>query len=222
VNPVADRLEAVRERIRRAGGSPESVTVVAVTKGRTIKEAKQAVEAGIVDLAENYAPELLEKARALADAPVTWHFIGNLQRNKVKVVAPLAKVIQSIWRWEVAEEVSRRAPQARIFVQVNLDAFGPSSSIAPTGRGGCLPEVAPSLVERCRGAGLDVVGLMAVGPHGGAEAAREGFRTVARLAGELGLREVSIGMSEDLEVAVQEGSTMLRLGRVLFEDWPFR
>jgi PLP dependent protein len=211
---VVERIDAVRRRIRRAGGN--GVTLVAVTKGFGPDAVRAALAAGLTAVGENYAQELRAKAAELGDATseVRWHFIGRLQRNKVRQLAPLVDVWQSVDRPELVDEVARRAPGARVLVQVD-----------PTGeprKGGAAWEDVATLVRRCRAAELQVTGLMAVGPDGPPELARPGFRRLVALADELELRERSIGMSADLEVAVEEGSTMVRIGRDLFGPRPQR
>jgi PLP dependent protein len=130
----------------------------------------------------------------------------------VRVLAGVVDVWQTIDRPVLVDEVARRAPGARIMVQVNV-------SDEPR-KGGCAPGETPALVTAARDAGLEVVGLMTVGRTGPPDAAREGFRMLRDLADEVGVRQRSMGMSEDLEVAVSEGSTMVRVGTALFGDRP--
>jgi pyridoxal phosphate enzyme (YggS family) len=211
---VADGLAEVRRRIERAGGGPE-VAVLAVTKGFGPEAMAAAVAAGCPAVGENYAQELLAKLDALGALDVPRpevHFIGRLQSRKVRTVAGVVDVWQSIDRSVLVDEVAKRAPGARIMVQVNV-------SDEPQ-KGGCTPAEAPGLVAAARGAGLEVEGLMTVGRTGPPDAAREGFRMLRRLADEVGVRQRSMGMSEDLEVAVSEGSTMVRVGTALFGERP--
>jgi hypothetical protein len=211
---VADRLAEVRRRIERAGGGPE-VAVLAVTKGFGPEAMAAVVAAGCPAVGENYAQELLAKLDALGALDVPRpevHFIGRLQSRKVRTVAGVVDVWQSIDRSVLVDEVAKRAPGARIMVQVNV-------SDEPQ-KGGCTPAEAPGLVAAARGAGLEVEGLMTVGRTGPPDAAREGFRMLRRLADEVGVRQRSMGMSEDLEVAVSEGSTMVRVGTALFGERP--
>jgi pyridoxal phosphate enzyme (YggS family) len=212
---LASRLRTVEARIAAAGG--RAVRVIAVTKGFGPEAAAAALAIGHVDLGENYAQELIGKAASLADpqrASVRWHFLGRLQRNKVKALAPLVTLWQSVDRTSVGAEIARRAPGAAVLVQVNLTG--------EPQKGGCeWREVAP-LVSELRARELDVRGLMGVGPVGPAEGARDGFRRLVATAEELALVERSIGMTDDLEVAVEEGSTMVRIGRALFGPRPPR
>jgi PLP dependent protein len=211
MSSVADRLEAVRRRIDSAGRDPDDVRIVAVTKSFGVDAVRGALEAGLADIGENYAQELVAKAEALASAAgpaPRWHFVGQLQRNKVRTVAPLVDLYQSVDRPSLGEEIAKRAHAAAVLVQVNL-TDDPS-------RGGCQPAEALGLVRELGDLGLDVRGLMAVAPLGPPGVARQAFRTVRDLADRAGLPERSYGMSDDLEDAVAEGTTMLRLGTALF------
>jgi len=207
---VLANLERVRDRIAGAGGDPERVTVLAVTKGHGIDAVRAALAVGLVDIGEDRAHELAAKAEELGDGSPEprWHFIGQLQRNKVRSVAHLVHVWQSVDRLRLGEEISKRSPGAKVLVEVNL-TDDPS-------RGGAKPALVPGLVEGLRDLGLRVDGLMAVGPMEPPDAVRAGFRAVRALADELGLAQRSMGMSDDLELAVEEGSTMVRVGSALF------
>jgi pyridoxal phosphate enzyme (YggS family) len=207
VGGVAERLDHVRKRIAAAGGA--NVRVVAVTKGFGADAIEAAVAAGCRDIGENYAQELTAKlAGVRGPAPVV-HFIGHLQTNKVRQLAPIVDVWQTVDRLGAVEALGRRAsPGATVLVQVNV--------AAEPQQGGCAPADTHAIVDAAVDAGLDVVGLMAIGRAGGPEAARPGFRLLRRLVDDLGLAECSMGMSNDLEAAVEEGSTMVRVGTALF------
>ncbi len=215
---VARRLARLHERIADAGGDPDAVRVVAVTKGFGPEVVTAALAVGVVDVGESYAQELRAKAEALTSAPreaaPRWHFVGRLQTNKVARLASLVEVWQSVDRVSLVRQVSAHTTSARMLVQVNVSGE-PS-------KGGCPPDEAPALVAEARDRGLEVAGLMAVGRAGASEGARPGFRLLRELADQLGLAERSMGMSRDLEVAVQEGSTMVRVGEALFGPRPSR
>jgi uncharacterized pyridoxal phosphate-containing UPF0001 family protein len=143
------------------------------------------------------------------------HFIGRLQTNKVRLVADLVDVWASLDRASVVDEVAKRVPSARVLIQVD--------TTADPGKGGCPVADVPALVARARDRGLAVEGLMTVGPTGApAEAARAGFRQVRKLVDDLDLEVCSMGMSGDLVVAVEEGSTEVRIGTALFGPRPPR
>lgn len=202
-------LAAVRRRIERAGGDPDAITVVGA-KPPSVEACRAAVDAGVADLGENRAPLLLAKAPEVGGA--RWHFIGRLQTNKVRPLAPHVALWQSIDRSGLVDELARRAPGAELLVQVNI-------SDEPQ-KGGCRPTATAALVRHATGAGLAVLGLMGIGPIGDPEAARPGFRILRALADDLGLAVRSMGMTADLEVAIEEGATMIRVGTGLFGPHP--
>ncbi len=208
---VADRLAGVRDRISAAGGGVSDVTVVAVTKGHGPAAAAAALEAGLTDVGENYAAELVTTAGTLLAAggpKPRLHFLGHVQRNKVRTIADLVHLWQGVDRLAAGQEIARRHPGASVLVQ--LDISGEAA------KNGCRPTEAAQLVDELVDIGLRVGGFMAVGPTGPPEDARPGFRRLVALADRLGLPVRSIGMTDDLEVAVAEGATMIRVGRGLF------
>lgn len=196
-------------RIETAGGDPAAVQVVAVTKGFGPDAVTAAADAGLTDVGENYAQELVAKAAAVSQS-VRWHFLGGLQRNKIPALAPVVDRWDSVARVAEGEAIARRQPAAEVLVEVDLSG-------AP-GRNGVAPADVPDVVTALADMGLVVRGLMAVAPRDGP--ARPAFKTVRELADQLGLPERSMGMSADLEDAVAEGSTTVRIGRALFGDRP--
>jgi len=212
---VAARLDALRHVIEAAGRDPDTVRIVGVTKGHGPEVCAAALAAGLSELGESYAQELVAKAADPRLAGVHWHFVGGLQARKVRPLAGAVHLWQSVDRAKLVEEVARWAPGARVLVQVSL-------SDEP-GKAGCPFGEAPALVAEARRAGLVVEGLMGVGPTaGGVEAARPRFRQLARAAADLGLGTVSMGMSADLAVAVAEGATVVRVGTALLGPRPAR
>jgi PLP dependent protein len=214
---VAARVEDIRRRISESGRDPATVRLIAVTKGFEGSAVTAALAAGVDDIGENYAAELIAKASSSVDTAGSesaprWHFLGAVQRRKVRDLAPYVGCWQTITRAVEGEEIARRAPGAGVLVEVDVSGL--------PGRNGCPPGAVAGLVERLRGLDLDVRGLMVVAPPGPSEVARAAFRTTAALAGDLGLEELSMGMTEDFEVALEEGSTMVRVGRALFGARP--
>jgi pyridoxal phosphate enzyme (YggS family) len=204
---IAERVAEVRGRIAdaaaRAGRDPATITLVAATKTVDAGRVQQVVDAGVADVGENRAQELLTKT---AVQGARWHFLGQLQRNKVRQLAPWVTCWQSVDRAELGTEIARRAPGARVFVEVNVGE--------EPQKGGCAPAGVPALVDALRGAGLDVAGLMTVPPHG--DDPRPWFARLRDQAESLGLPELSMGMTDDYEVAVEAGATTVRVGRALF------
>jgi len=213
---VAENLAAVRERItiaaRDAGRGPADVTLVAVTKTVSAPRVAEALDAGACDVGENRAQELLAKAPELAahEPCPRWHFIGRLQRNKVRALAPFVARWQSVDRTELAVEIARHAPGASVLVQVNV--------AGEAQKGGCAPDAAPDLVARCRDLGLGVDGLMTVPPF--AADPDPFFVQLRRMTDELGLSVCSMGMSGDFERAIACGATMVRVGSAVFGERP--
>lgn len=207
---VAESLRRVRERIAAAGGD-DGVAVLAVTKGFGAEAIEAALAAGCTAIGENYAQELLAKRDAASLAEV--HFIGQLQTNKVRQIAELVDVYETVDREHLAREIAKRVPGARVLLQVD--------TTGEPGKGGCPIAELDALVAVVGELGLDLRGLMTVGPTGGGpEAARPGFRAVRAAADRFGLDVCSMGMTGDLEVAVQEGSTQIRVGTALFGHRP--
>ena len=185
--------------------------IVAVTKGFGVDAPRAALAAGLTLIGENYAQELVSKHEELSPAErerIEWHFLGRLQRNKVRSLASIVSVWQSVDRVELIDEIARRAPGAKVMIQLNL-------SEEPQ-KGGASVHDGSALVDHARDMGLDVVGLMGVGSAGDPADSAAAFGELVALAEDLGLPERSIGMSDDLEVAVAQGSTMVRIGTGLF------
>lgn len=209
VDPAAvlERAAAVRERLDAAGG--QDVRVIAVTKTFGPSAIDAAVAAGLTDIGENYAQEAVAKLQEIETEP-TVHFIGQLQRNKVKLLAPYVHVWQTVDRDALVSEIAKRAPGARVMIQVDISG--------EENKGGCDPAATETLVGAAVDAGLEVVGLMGVALLAEPEAARPGFSLLRRQVDQLGLAECSMGMTADLEIAVDEGATMVRVGRDLFGE----
>jgi PLP dependent protein len=207
---LADRFAALRHRLDEAGG--QGVRVLAVTKGFGPEAWTAASAVGLTDVGENYAQEALAKSSAGTLGMLKLHFIGRLQSNKVKLLAPYIAVWQSVDRAEVADAIARRSPAARVFVQVNVSGQAQ--------QGGCDMAKTDALVAHCQGAGLAVEGLMTIGRQGSDDDIATGFRWLRHTADRLGLVECSMGMSSDLEIAVGEGATMVRVGTALFGKRP--
>jgi uncharacterized pyridoxal phosphate-containing UPF0001 family protein len=205
---VAARLSALRLRIEDAGRDPAHVRIVAVTKGFDESTPAAALAVGLVDVGENYADELIAKASSELAPEVTWHMLGAIQRRKTKALASVVGCWQTLSRTEEVDGLARYAPGAQVFVQVETTGL--------PGRNGCGPRSTPELVADAHRAGLTVRGLMTIGPPDDPEGAQRGFELVASLARDLGLEELSMGMSDDLDIALRAGTTMLRVGRGLF------
>ena len=210
---VAANLASVRERIERAGGDLEVITIVAVTKGFGADVCRQALEAGLTNLGENRVQEAVDKMAEVSGAQ--WHLIGHLQTNKVRLTRGRFTLIQSVDSLHLAEAIAKVDPTQQVLIEVNVAREAQKTGVAPGQAIDLLVEMAGL---------LDVRGLMAMGPaHGDPTPAFQELRDLRdkaqqRLARSLPI--LSIGMSGDFEAAVAAGSTMLRLGRVLFGPRP--
>ncbi|EYF03564.1 YggS family pyridoxal phosphate-dependent enzyme [Chondromyces apiculatus] len=220
---IAARLAEVQGRIssaaRQAGRAEGEVRLIAVSKGKPEEAIRAAYAAGQRDFGENYAQELAEKAARLSDLPgIVWHAIGQLQRNKAKVVAQVADVVHAVDRVELVTELDRRAAAGgrvlRVLVEVNVGGEAT--------KGGCTPEGVEAVLgaaQRC--AHLRSVGLMAIAPYLEDPAAvRPYFAALRALRDRHGgaevLPELSMGMSHDFEGAIAEGATWVRVGTAIF------
>jgi len=206
---VLENLEALRERMAAVGAA--DVEIVAVTKTFGMDAVDAAVAAGLTSVGENYSQECVAKLSGHQRPPVV-HFIGHLQRNKIRKLAPIVDIWQTVDRAEIGAEIAKRAPGSKVMVQVNISGEDTKS--------GCAPTETDSLVEELASMDLDVVGLMGIGPLARPELSRPGFKLLRSMVDRLGLTECSMGMSGDLEVAIAEGSTMVRVGRGLFGERP--
>src|SRR5574341_2686598 len=214
---IDSRITEVRTRIdaacARASRSADEVTLIAVTKGFSADFVREAFHAGIRHFGENRAQEAAEKLPALADLrpEVTWHMIGHLQTNKVKTVLGLFDIIQSVDSFHLAEALSRRAPHSvPVFLEVNVTA-------EPTKFGLPLEELPKEFDRTYRLPNLEIRGLMTVAPLvADPEEVRPVLRRLREAAGSLGLRHLSMGMTDDFEVAIEEGATHIRVGRAIF------
>ena len=214
---LTERVSAIRTRISNAGG--ENVKLIAVTKTFDASAMTSAFTTGCDAVGENYAQELIAKFDQVPEnqrLPV--HFIGRLQSNKIKALANCVDVWQSVDRLSLLDEIAKRciplisptqASPPQIMLQVN--------STNEPDKGGCEPSDVEALCAKASSLGLHVAGLMTVGPTiSDATATRSAFRLVSKIAKDLGLRELSMGMTGDLEIAVEEGSTAVRIGSGLF------
>ena len=216
------RLTAVRERIARAcevaRRDPSSVKLLAVSKFHTSDVIRAAYALGQREFGENYAQELASKAAELADLPdLRFRFIGGLQRNKIKLLAPLGCAVETLASSATARALSDRAlalgSTLEVMIQVNVASEPQKSGIPPL-------ELSALLAELRTMPGLSVSGLMAIPEADAPEAARQSYRSLRELAEAHGLAELSMGMSDDLEVAISEGATRVRIGTAIFGPRP--
>lgn len=205
---VAAALADVRARITAAGGGPD-IAILPVTKSFGPEAIDAVRAAGCIAVGENYVQEVLGKTDSLRG--MSLHFIGQLQTNKVRQLAGRVALYETVDRARLVDEISSRDPGAHVLLQVDTED-NPR-------KGGCPLSGVDELYEAALAAGLVVDGLMTVGPTSGeSTATRSGFRAVRATVDRLGLTVCSMGMSGDLELAVSEGSTQVRVGTALFGD----
>ena len=216
---VAERLAGVRQRIARAcarvGRDPAAVTIVAVSKGHPAKAVAAAARVGLSHFGENRVQEALPKIEALRAAGVsaTWHLVGHLQSNKARVAAAAFPVIHSVDSERLLARLDSLATApVDVLLQLNL--------AAEPQKHGVLAGQLPALVAAARAlAQIRLQGLMTIAPYvADAEEVRPVFRELSTLAQRFELDELSMGMTDDLEVAVEEGATLVRVGRALFGE----
>lgn len=220
---IEQNLRIVRDRTAnacaRAGRDPSGVLLVAVTKTFSAPVVSRAFELGIRDIGENRVQELRQKAEEVS-VPVQWHLIGHLQSNKAKIAARICRMIQTVDSAELAQKLSAEAQglgkELEILIQVNIGGEEQKSGVEPSSAA-ALARAVHDLPHLC------LRGLMMIPPMADAERTRGYFRTARELRDHLcvdfpGMTELSMGMTDDYEIALQEGATILRLGRALFGE----
>jgi pyridoxal phosphate enzyme (YggS family) len=216
---IAANIERVKKRIARAcqrvGRSPEEITIVAVTKTVEPSAIATAFKLGIRHFGENRVQEAVPKIRQLSwlEPPPAWHMVGHLQTNKVKVAVEIFDTIHSVDSIRLAEAISRRT-QRTLSVLLEVNVSGETSK-----SGFSVAEVEPALKVISQLPKIEIKGLMTIAPLvTDAEQVRRVFQKLRSLRDYLGLEQLSMGMTDDFEVAIEEGATMLRIGRAIFGE----
>ena len=218
MNMVIENLTKVRGRIReaalRVGRDPHSVTLVAVTKQAEIDGVREAIEFGVTDIGENRVKDAAQKRELLDSHILNWHMIGHLQSKKAKDAVRIFSVIHSVDTLKLACAIDKEAGKSGkvqdILIEVNVSGEKSKFGIAPGALGGFLKE-AGHLKN------INIAGVMTMAPFtDDAGRARPCFRELKKLADAHNLKEISMGMTQDFEVAVEEGATMVRIGSAIF------
>ncbi|MHB8380937.1 MAG: YggS family pyridoxal phosphate-dependent enzyme [Candidatus Binataceae bacterium] len=220
---IAERFEAVRVRVaaaaRRSGRAPETVTLVLASKTQPAEAIRAAYDAGARDFGENYVQEAaLKRAKIGTLAGARWHLIGHLQSNKAKLAVTIFDLIQSVDSARLVSALARAdsVPRVRVLIEVNLGAEATKT--------GAAPDSVEALIEIAREQ-VEIAGLMTIPPPGDGPAASRGYFAQLhamrdRLAAHSGLAlsELSMGMTDDFEIAIEEGATIVRIGRAVFGE----
>lgn len=220
---LIDVMERLKRAARKAGRDPSEITLIAVTKTVEVKKIKEALSGGARVFGENYVQEASEKIEKVRDKNVKWHFIGHLQKNKAKLAVELFDVIHTVDSLELAKELNKRAQKPQdILIEVNIAREKTKTGVDAEG--------AVKLARAISGMeNLRLRGLMSIPPYSEVpEASRPYFVALRRLAERINkerlpnvfLRDLSMGMSSDFEIAVEEGATMIRVGTAIFGARP--
>lgn len=225
MNSVAGNLRIVQERIAEAaakvGRNPNDITLVAVSKLKPVEMIREAYEVGQRAFGENYAQDLTSKAQELADLDISWHFIGHLQTNKAKLVAPVSAMIETVDSIKIAEAINKRAVQSvNVLIEVNIGA--------EESKAGTAEDDLPALIRGIEAYDkLNLRGLMIIPPYQeDPEASRPHFRRLREILTRINeqrlttepLTELSMGTSHDYHVAIEEGATIVRVGTAIFGE----
>ena len=223
---IADNAQQVRERVRKAceriGRDPQGVRLIAVSKTFDVARVREVLEAGISDIGENFVQELRDKRAELNNPDIRWHFVGHLQSNKVKYIADFISLIHSTDHRSVAEEIDKRGARIGRLIDVLVEV----NTTGERTKFGVLPESTIEFVKSLAHLrNLRVRGLMTMGPFlPDPEDSRPAFRTLREFRDEVRnagienveMTELSMGMTNDFEVAIEEGATMVRIGTAIF------
>ena len=223
---IAENIKNIKENVEktcfRIGKNPESVGLVAVSKTFSVEQIQAAMRSGVHVFGENYVQELLEKRKMLESEPILWHFIGHLQTNKVKYIAEWISMIHSVDSEGLVQEIQKRAEKIGRTIDVLMEV----NTSAEATKFGVNPEKALDLLKKISVyPNVNVKGLMTIGPFTeNKEESRQAFKLLKTIFNEANeknltshpLTELSMGMTHDYEIAIEEGSTMIRIGTAIF------
>jgi len=217
-------IENIKISAQKVGRSSEDIRIVAVTKTHPVDAIRAAIQAGLSVFGENYAQELREKAELLKGENIEWHFIGRIQTNKLKYIVPVATLIHSVYRIEEVREIDKIAKKLLkiqdILIEVNVSGEGT--------KGGLKPEEVFDFLNNIRHyENIRVKGLMTMAPYVDPEETRPYFKKLRELRNELlkefsDISELSMGMTNDYWIAVEEGATILRIGTAIFGERKYK
>lgn len=223
---IYQNVEHIRERIRiacqNAGMDPAAVTLLAVSKTFPATAVKEAVDAGVLDIGENYVQEMLKKREDLQDSSIRWHFIGHLQSNKVKYLSDWVSLIHAVDNATLAGEINKRGVQSGRVVDILVEV----NTTDESSKFGVRPQETVEFIQSLSSLDhIKIKGLMTIGPFlPDPEGSRPMFRQLRMLKEEISLlnqpnvemKHLSMGMTGDFEVAIDEGATIIRIGTAIF------
>ena len=210
IEEVKERAQKLAEVVKTK--SDGNAILLPVTKGFGTREVQAMLEVGLTKIGESYAQEILEKRKMVTDNRIAWHMIGGVQRNKVRKLSETVDLWHSVDRKELITEISKYQKNSKILIQVSLNDRHK--------QGGCSPENVPDLIEFASDKGINVEGLMTIGVDQDIDATKNVFAELGKLSEKMGLKEISMGMSNDFEIAIDYGATILRVGRSIFGERP--
>ena len=208
IEEVKERAQKLAEVVKTK--SDGNAILLPVTKGFGAREVQAMLEVGLTKIGESYAQEILEKRKMVTDNRIAWHMIGGVQRNKVRKLSETVDLWHSVDRKELITEISKYQINSKILIQVSLNDRHK--------QGGCSPEIVPDLIEFASDKGINVEGLMTIGVDQDIDATKNVFAELGKLSETMGLKEISMGMSNDFEIAIDYGATILRVGRSIFGE----
>ena len=208
IEEVKERAQKLAEVVKTK--SDGNAILLPVTKGFGAREVQAMLEVGLTKIGESYAQEILEKRKMITDNRIAWHMIGGVQRNKVRKLSETVDLWHSVDRKELITEISKYQKNSKILIQVSLNDRHK--------QGGCSPENVPDLIEFASDKGINVEGLMTIGVDQDIDATKNVFAELGKLSEKMGLKEISMGMSNDFEIAIDYGATILRGGRSIFGE----
>ena len=208
IEEIKERAQQLSELVRTK--SDGNAILLPVTKGFGAREVQAMLEVGLTKIGESYAQEILEKRKMITDNRIAWHMIGRVQRNKVRKLSETVDLWHSVDRKELITEISKYQKNSKILIQVSLNDRHK--------QGRCSPENVPDLIEIASDKGINVEGLMTIGVDQDIDATKNVFAELGKLSEKMGLKEISMGMSNDFEIAIDYGATILRVGRSIFGE----
>ena len=201
IEEIKERAQELAEVVRTR--SDGNAILLPVTKGFGVREVQAMLEVGLTKIGESYAQEILEKTEMITDDRIAWHMIGRVQRNKVQKLSETVDLWHSVDRKELITEIAKHKKNSEILIQVDMNDRSQ--------QGGCSPENVPDLIEFASDKGLNVKGLMTIGVDRDINATRNIFAEMAKLSEKMGLKEISMGMSNDFEIAIDYGLYLIHI-----------